>query len=129
MKMISRYLSLAIAGFWPILTLMSTQAFGGEVSVVDAKVRHTGGQKYRFDVTLAHGDTGWDHYADRFEVVSPDGEILGTRTLLHPHVEEQPFTRSLMNVKIPPSIKWVMIRGHDSVHGYGSKTIKLEVSP
>ena len=23
---------------------------------------------YRFDVTVAHGDEGWDHYADAWDV-------------------------------------------------------------
>ena len=46
-------------------------------------------------VTLAHPDTGWDHYADGWEVVTGDGTSLGLRVLAHPHVDEQPFTRSL----------------------------------
>ena len=43
-------------------------------------------------VTVQHADTGWDHYADAWEVLAPDGTVLGTRTLLHPHTDEQPFT-------------------------------------
>ena len=38
--------------------------------------------------------TGWEHYANKWDVVGPDDTILGTRVLLHPHVNEQPFTRS-----------------------------------
>ena len=46
-------------------------------------------------VTLSHPDTGWDHYADGWEVIDAAGTRLGLRELLHPHVTEQPFTRSL----------------------------------
>ncbi len=33
-------------------------------------------------------------YVDGWHVETAEGEILGTRILLHPHVGEQPFTRS-----------------------------------
>lgn len=52
-------------------------------------------------VTLRHGDTGWDDYADGWRVVTADGTILATRTLAHPHVAEQPFTRSLSGLDLP----------------------------
>ena len=72
----------------------------------------------RLSVTLAHPDTGWDHYADAWEVLSLDGESLGVRELAHPHVEEQPFTRSL-SVDLPGDGPWeVLIRARDSVHGW-----------
>ena len=44
-----------------------------------------------------------------------------------PHVNEQPFTRSLSNVVIPVGVKTVIIRAHDSVHEYGGKVITLEL--
>ena len=47
-------------------------------------------------------DSGWDHYANRWEVLEPEGQVIATRTLLHPHVDEQPFTRSLSGIHIPP---------------------------
>lgn len=43
-----------------------------------------------FEVTVKHEDTGWEHYADLWEVLTPDGEVLATRELAHPHVKEQP---------------------------------------
>ncbi len=53
-------------------------------------------------VTLSHPDTGWDHYADGWEVIAADGNRLGLRVLAHPHVNEQPFTRSLTIENAPP---------------------------
>ena len=86
--------------FWLCLPVPGLQA--GEADVVKAAVENTGERTYRFDVTVAHADTGWDHYADKWEVLALDNTILGTRILHHPHVDEQPFTRSLSGVNIPP---------------------------
>ena len=78
-------------------------------------------------VTIAHGDTGWDHYADAWRVVTPEGEVLGTRILHHPHVEEQPFTRSLSGVAIPREVTEVLIEARDSVHGWNPKTFPIKL--
>jgi hypothetical protein len=82
---------------------------------------------YDVDVTLRHDDTGWDHYANRWEVLAPDGRVLATRVLVHPHVHEQPFTRGLSGVGIPHEYTWVRVRGHDLVHGYGGREVTLSV--
>lgn len=91
----------------------------GEADVVAVDVTREGGGSYRFNVTVAHGDEGWDHYADAWDVVAPDGTVLGTRVLAHPHETEQPFTRSLTGVAIPDGITEVTLRAKDSVHAYG----------
>ena len=104
-------------------------AYCGEADVEQVRITNTGEHTFRFDVTVRHADTGWDHYADKWEVLAPDGTVLGTRTLLHPHVDEQPFTRSLTGVAIPESIGQVTVRAHDSVHEYGGKTVTVDVSP
>jgi hypothetical protein len=107
--------------------LWGALAHAGEADVVAVKQDLEVNQVYRLSVTVRHADTGWDHYADKWEVVDDKGVVLGTRVLLHPHVEEQPFTRSLSGVKIPEQVKKITIRAHDSVHGYGGKTITLEL--
>ncbi|MEM1272806.1 MAG: hypothetical protein AAGF88_03260 [Pseudomonadota bacterium] len=72
----------------------------------------------RLSVTISHPDTGWDHYADAWEVLDTNGNSLGIRELAHPHVDEQPFTRSL-SVTLPGDGPWdVLIRARDSVHGW-----------
>ena len=87
----------------------------------------TGRNTYSFDVTIRHADEGWQHYADKWDVVAPDGTVLGSRTLYHPHEDGQPFTRSLSGVKIPALVNAVLIRAHDSVHGYGGETATVVV--
>jgi hypothetical protein len=82
---------------------------------------------WRFDVTLAHGDTGWDDYADGWRISTLDGTILGTRKLAHPHVEEQPFTRSLSGVRIPEGVSEVQIQASDSVGGWTSEIVIVKI--
>jgi hypothetical protein len=77
-----------------------------------------GATGWTFHVTLEHGDTGWNDYADGWRIETPDGTILGERPLLHPHVEEQPFTRSLSGVAIPDSVTRVVIRARTNVDGW-----------
>jgi hypothetical protein len=102
-------------------------AFAGEADVVAATLTPVGDGTWRVEVTVEHADEGWDHYADAWEVVAPDGTVLGTRTLLHPHVEEQPFTRALTGVAIPDGITEVTVRARDSVHGHGGRELTVAV--
>lgn len=102
-------------------------AHAGEADVIAVEVKDQGNHQYAFDVTVSHKDEGWDHYADRWEVVGSDGVVYGNRTLLHPHVNEQPFTRSKSGVKIPTETKIITIRAHDSVHEYGGVVVTIAV--
>ncbi|MBU2994319.1 hypothetical protein Q4555_06910 [Octadecabacter sp. 1_MG-2023] len=74
----------------------------------------------RFDVTLSHPDTGWDHYADGWRVELADGTVLGTRALAHPHVDEQPFTRS-SSIAVPDGVSEVFIRASDTLDGWAEE--------
>jgi hypothetical protein len=106
--------------------LFCASASAGEVTIIDAKATCRE-DTCRFDVTLEHADSGWDHYADRWRVLDPGGKLLGTRELAHPHVGEQPFTRSLGGVVIPSGVSRVIIEAHDSVHGTSENTFELEL--
>lgn len=120
---------IVLSAVWMIAALVWTvqMVWAGEADVVDVRVSKTSAGTYSFDVTVQHADTGWDHYADKWEVLGPDGKVLGTRVLMHPHVNEQPFTRSLSGVQIPPGVKAVTIRAHDKVHGWGGKTMSVDL--
>ncbi|MEQ9642194.1 MAG: hypothetical protein RIM84_19370 [Alphaproteobacteria bacterium] len=116
-------LALAVAA----LVAAAAPADAGEADVIAVDVVRTEPGVYRVDVTVRHDDTGWDHYADKWDVMAPDGTLLGTRVLLHPHETEQPFTRSLGGVAIPESLDYVKVRAHDKVHGYGGKEMRFEM--
>lgn len=117
---------------WMLVSLLSLAsciggtAYAGEADVVGGRITALGDGLYRIDATVKHADAGWDHYADRWDVLSPDGTVLGVRELAHPHVEEQPFTRSL-TLEIPAGISSITLRANDSIHGLGGETFKLQV--
>ncbi len=104
----------------------SSFVFAGEADVLDVKITKTDADMYRFSVTVKHADAGWDHYADRWDILDAQGNILGTRVLMHPHDNEQPFTRS-MKVSIPMHVKKITIRARDKKHGYGGKELTVEL--
>jgi hypothetical protein len=82
---------------------------------------------YRFSVTVRSPDTGCDRYADWWEVVSPGGQLIYRRVLLHSHSGEQPFTRSGGPVDIQ-SDETVIVRGHMNGMGYGGAGLKGSVT-
>ncbi|GMR07687.1 MAG: hypothetical protein BMS9Abin26_0690 [Gammaproteobacteria bacterium] len=106
--------------------LFSQLAVSDEVRIVAGKLSysHAG---WHAEVTLRHEDSGWDHYADAWRVVTADNKILGLRTLYHPHVSEQPFTRSLGGIQIPDDVKVVYIEAHDKLHGWSKQRYKIEL--
>lgn len=105
---------------------ISGAAIAGEADVTAVAVRS--GSTYSFNVTVRHADEGWDHYANRWEVLSLDGKVLATRELAHPHVSEQPFTRSLSGVKLPAGTKEVRLRANDKVHGVGGVELIVDLA-
>ena len=117
-----RRLTLAAA-----FSLAAAPAFAGGADVESVEITRTGDGLYRVSATIRHDDEGWDHYANAFTVETIDGDVLGTRTLHHPHVEEQPFTRSLDGVEIAPDINTVTIRARDSVHGFDGRGMTVIV--
>ena len=102
-----------------ILLLAAPAAHGGAVTIVDVRVECP--STCSFAVTLEHADEGWNHYADRWEVLTMDDRLLGSRVLHHPHENEQPFTRSQSGISIPAGAERVKIRARDSKHGYSEQ--------
>ena len=117
---------LVFVGF-ALFLVLPWPASAGNADVLAVDLIETDERVYTFNVTVQHADEGWDHYADRWDVVAPDGRVLASRVLLHPHVDEQPFTRSLAGVEIPAGIERVEVRAHDSVDGLGGATIAIDL--
>ncbi|SHH55447.1 hypothetical protein [Marivita hallyeonensis] len=102
-----------------VLSLAATSALAEPPVVEAVEIRGT-----RVSVTLSHPDTGWDHYADGWRIETGDGTVIGTRELLHPHVEEQPFTRSLNLMGLPDGP--LFIRAKCSVDGWSDQVFSVE---
>ena len=86
--------------------------------VLGATFTQTAADTYTVSATVRHDDTGWDDYADAFEVRG-ERVVNGLRELLHPHVEEQPFTRSQSGVEASGEV-WLEAKTNLSGSG-GSK--------
>lgn len=109
------------------LFVFSASLHADEAAIVEAKIQATGGENmFRIDVTIKHADAGWDHYANQWDILDENGDLLGSRVLHHPHDNEQPFTRSL-SLMIPASVTMVTIVAHDSVHKDNPETMALAV--
>ncbi len=81
-----------------------------EASVTEVAVSGAPGA-YTFAVTIASDETGCEQYADWWEVVSSDGELVYRRILTHSHPSEQPFTRSGGPVAVDAEEE-VLVRAH-----------------
>jgi len=86
-------------------------------------------ETWNFSVTVRHADSGWDHYANLWQIVDDESEtVYGERKLVHPHVDEQPFTRSLRNVRIPEDTRAIRIRARCTEHGFEGKQVRIPMN-
>lgn len=85
------------------------------------------GMGWRIDVTVSHPDSGWHHYIDYWIVETRAGDEIGRRKLLHPHIHEQPFTRSLRNVIVPDGVHKVYIRLHCKNDGLSTQRYMVKL--
>lgn len=101
------------------VTPMSDQLLANVLSV-----KVTGSpQAYQFLVEISSPDKGCNQYADWWEVLSQDGDLIYRRILLHSHVDEQPFARSGGPVPIATEAV-VLVRAHMSPGGYGGSVLR-----
>ena len=105
--------------------IATATVYAGAVKIVSVKVAC--GNTCTFSVTLKHADEGWEHYANQWDVMTMDDKLLKSRVLYHPHVDEQPFTRSLSGVQIPPGTTQVKVRAKDLKHGYSSEEYTVSI--
>lgn len=81
---------------------------------------------YTFAITIESPDTGCEQYANWWEVVTPEGNLIYRRILAHSHVDEQPFERSGSPVAVQPD-QTVIVRAHMHSSGYGSQALQGSV--
>ena len=115
--------------------LTATVAAAGNADVLHVRAVQSAAGTWTFQVTVQHPDTGWEDYADGWDVVLPDGMVLKpdpgspfTRLLLHPHTGEQSFTRSQSGITIPAGITAVRVRAHDIVDGFGGREVVVDLT-
>jgi hypothetical protein len=116
-------------------TTEPTAATAADADVIFVAARQTAVETWTFAVTVSHPDTGWEDYADGWDVVLPDGMVAKpdaespfTRLLLHPHDTEQPFTRSQSGIVIPAAVTQVTVRAHDLIDGFGGQEVVVDLT-
>ena len=110
-----------------VLSLYTPFAIAGEVEIGGVILKKdAASNSWTFHVTVWHDDTGWDNYVDAWQIVDKQGKILGKRVLFHPHVNEQPFTRSLSDVKLGDAAI-IYVEAHDKVHGWSKDRVKIDL--
>ena len=105
------------------LALVAGSAAADPAEIVAAQAL-AGPGGWTVSVTLRHGDTGWVDYADGWRIVDEEGRVIGTRDLLHPHVTEQPFTRSLRVEALPDGP--LFVESSTSVTGWSGAPVLLD---
>lgn len=70
---------------------------------------------------------GCARYADWWEVLTEDGQLVYRRILAHSHTDEQPFARSGGPVAATRTQRLV-VRAHMSVGGYGGQAFSGTVA-
>ncbi|HEX9841404.1 MAG TPA: hypothetical protein VGC20_01590 [bacterium] len=108
------------------LALWALPAAASPVEVVHARFERSG-DAWDVSVTLRHADSGWQHYANLWVVERLDGTELGRRVLLHPHEDEQPFTRS-ERIRIPAGVTRVRVRAGDTLSGIDGNTVVVDLT-
>ena len=107
----------------------------GDADVTAVFAREESDGTWTFHVTVEHNDRDWSDFADGWDVVLPDGTAVRpdpfyayTKQIRHPHVDEQPFTRTQRNIEIPTDVNTVRVRAHDKLGGFGGQEVEVDLN-
>ena len=100
----------------------STSIFDFNAQVIEVTISGES-NAYTINTTISSPDTGCDQYADWWEIIDLEGNLIYRRILTHSHVDEQPFTRSGSNIPLKNEDE-VYIRVHINTTGYASAVQK-----
>lgn len=107
----------------PTAASPATEASKDDLAVVTAvEATPRDDNSYTFAVSVQSPDTGCEQYANWWEVLTEEGDLLYRRILAHSHVDEQPFTRTGGPVPVTPT-ETVIVRAHMHPQGYGPQAM------
>ena len=99
----------------------------GPANVVGAAVTRNLDGTFDLRITVRSADKGPEYYCDRIEIVDPEGKLLHTHRVAKPHPNEQPFSETLRNLRLPAELEQVTLRARmlpDKTTGK-DRTLKL----
>jgi len=111
-----------------LLLLVVTSAVSANNVVIENVYLSEKNGSWEAKVTLRHADNGWEHYADAWRIMDSNDNLIATRVLYHPHDNEQPFTRSLGNIRIPDGMTNIYVEAHDKVHGWNTQRVNIDLT-
>jgi hypothetical protein len=95
---------------------------GGTTQPVFADVESVGfsggNLDYQIAIEISSPDTGCEQYADWWEVVTAEGDLVYRQVFDGPHLDEQPFTVIQPGVPLESNVPY-LFRAHMHPHGYG----------
>lgn len=74
---------------------------------------------WRITGTLSHDDAGDYHFMDRWQVLTPDGDVLGEEAFITPRVQAPERITTLRDIRLPQGTREIRVRVHDTLHGWG----------
>ena len=95
--------------------------------VIGVQLVSSGDRVYDVVVSISSPYDSPERYADGWRVLDPEGNVLGTHTLMHDHASEQPFTRTQPGLEIPEGITSITVEGRDQANGYGGGTLSIDI--
>ena len=99
----------------------------GPANVVGAAATRNLDGTFDMRVTVRSADKGPEYYCDRIEFVDADGKVVHTHRVAKPHPNEQPFSESLRNLRLPEGLEQITLRARmapDKATGK-DRTLKL----
>jgi hypothetical protein len=111
----------------PTLLILGAGAAWADYAEINNVRATKEGSLWSFDVTITHGDTGWEHFSDAWRILDKDGNQIAIRELIHPHVDEQPLTRSLSGIELPEGTTEVGVQVRDTVTGWNPEITRVPI--
>ena len=119
--------AIAVALLVPLAGGAAEKKKSGPANVVGAAATRNVDGTFDVRVTVRSSDKGPEYYCDRIEFLDADGKVLHTHRVAKPHPNEQPFSESLRNLRLPEGLEQVTLRARmfpDKATGK-DRTLKL----
>jgi hypothetical protein len=95
--------------------------------VLQARLVSVGRHRYDLTVTISSPYDTRFRFADGWRILTSRGDWLGERHFRADHADEQPWTRTLRRIRIPPGVQQVVVEGRDLRYGWGGAAFFLRV--